>query len=451
VAEPDELWSDPERAGRGTSDRPSWVWRGLALAALVAVAAVVGPGLIAGSEDDGSRDGRSQRPEPSESTAPSRTRAPTVAPPSALRWVVRGSLAGDEEFAAAALALVQEQQEPGAEKVLYAAELPDRSRLALVAAGDQGSSEPGYVGSAMHSVHVPAGAEVTAGRVGYAGSVHSDEALVGWAGRVNGSVLAVLLGRPAPLDARLSSRIRYQADGSASRTWRKVVGRDGSATVDLGRDVDRLVAATTRTGEALTYPLLMIVDGELTATARERIAGELRIVGGPGGGPESLALRRAVVDGSWIALEPRRARIRVLWSGELPTGQRAFLLRMRRADGPVFQLFVREHDEALFAEDIRHVPWGDSAVLPWVVQPGEPGKPMLLINPSGAGTAVLTPGEGAGRRVPIDADGVADLGDEQVDGLSGSVVTVLSPSGRLLARTTWLDQFEADPLVLELP
>ena len=417
--------------------------------AVVAVAATVGPGLVASSEDAERR----KAPEPSASSRPSGSPTPTLELRSALRWTVRGDLADNTEFAAAALVAAQ-RQEPTAEKVLYAGTLPDSSRLALVAVND-----PSYSGglafrsTGVLAVHVPADAPVGRGRVNHAGRISSADDMIGWAGRVRGSsVVAVLLARPVPLDAQVSTAIGYERDGSARRAWRFVSGRDGSATVDIGMDADQLVVARTR-HESVSSPLLMTVGGEMTDRQRDRMAADVAIsgLGAAYRGPEQVALREAVVNGSWPLLDPRRTRIRVIWSGELDGSHRGALLLLRRPDGPVFQLFVSEGGDGVFPQGLRHVAWDQADVLPWVLQSGQPGRLLLrLINPSGAGEVVITPEGAESRRFEIGADGLVDLGGGQgvtARTIAGAVVTISSPSGRVVVRTTLSGQ-DDDPLVV---
>jgi len=81
--------------------------------------------------------------------------------------------------------------------------------------------------------------------------------------------------------------------------------------------------------------------------------------------------------------------------------------------------------------------------------------PLLLVNPSGAGTAVLEhPDALLQRRVPIGADGLANLGDDQdvaSSELSDSEITVLSTSGRTVASIDWPNQGDFDPFALASP
>jgi hypothetical protein len=56
--------------------------------------------------------------------------------------------------------------------------------------------------------------------------------------------------------------------------------------------------------------------------------------------------------------------------------------------------------------------------------------------------------------VPIGADGLANLGDDQAVAstqLSGSTVTVLSTSGRTVASIDWPNAGDFDPLALASP
>ena len=445
----DELSSERDRGTVPASSGSPWVRRGLAAAVVVALAAVVGPNLVAGGDAP-----ERPRPEPSASREPLVEATPAPRPLSPLLWPVRGDLAGDSRFAAAALAAARERTR-AAEKVLYAATLPDGSRLALVAASDQPASGYAYRGAAVQALHVPVGAEPAASRHSFAGSVASPDDLAGWAGHGRGGeVFAVLLGRPVPLEAQVSSAILYTKVGTASRSWQSVSSRDGSAIVRLGRDTDPLVVARTPYGEN-TYPLLMTVDGDLTEAARDAVAARVTVEGLDGSyrGPPSAALLRAVVDGTWVLFDPRRADVRVVWSGLVGGGQRGALLRMRRPDGATFQLFaLQDEGGGTFAQGLRHVPWADGDVVPWVLETGQTGAPLLLVNPSGAGTALVSRLRGEEPlRVRIGRNGLANLGGDQgvaMRRLSGAALTVLSPSGRELVETEWAEFGESDPFVV---
>jgi hypothetical protein len=446
----DELSSERDRdTSPHPGGRSAWLRRGLAALVVVLVGALTVPNLLGDGDDP---EPPPVRPTTSQQTSPEIT--PTSQPLSALRWTVRGDLADDTDFAPAVLDVAREK-DPTAEKVLYAATLPDRSRLALVATGYDGPGGLGFTAAGVQALHVSAGASPSVGDLTYAGEVTSPDALVGWAGHGrDGEVYAVLLARPAPLEAHVSSAIDYTRDGTAHRSWEPVRSRDGSAIVDLGRETDPLVVARTTYGED-TYPLLMTVDGEPTDESRDRRVAEVRVAGLDDSyrGPNRTEVPRAVVDGSWAVLDPRRADIRVLWSGLLERKQRGALLLLRRSDGPTFQLFVlQSRDGEVFAQGIRPVPWADAHIVPWIHQTGEPGTQELLINPSGAGTGTIASAAGdESMRLSIGRNGVAALGIDSFLSrtLDGALITVLSPSGRRVVQFEWTALGEDDPYLLD--
>ena len=446
----DELTSERERAPRSPTGS-AWVRRGLAALVVVALGGLTVANLLGDGDE---RDRPPTRPTTSQQPSPEIT--PTSQPLSALRWTVRGDLADDTAFTSAVLDVAR-AKDPGAEKVLYAATLPDRSRLAFVATGYDDAGGPGFRSAGVQALHVSAGASPSVTGLTFAGDVTSPDALVGWAGHVrDGEVYAALLGRPAPLEAHVSSEIDYAKDGSAHRGWQPVRSRDGSAIVELGRETDPLVVARTPYGED-SYPLLMNVDGEPTEETRDKLVAAVRIDGLDDSyrGPKRAGVARAVVDGSWVMLDPRRADIRVLWSGRLEGKQRGALLLLRRPDGATFQLFVfQDEDGAVYPQGISPVPWDDAELVPWILQAGHPGVQQVLVNPSGAGTATIDPAGGEeSLRVTIGRNGTGVLGADPSylpRILRGAIITVLSPSGRRIVQLEWTAySSEDDPYLLD--
>lgn len=446
----DELSSERER---DTSPQPggrsAWVRRVLEALVVVTIGALAVANLLGEGDEP-------ERPplRPTTSRLPTSEVTPTSQPLSALRWTVRGDLADDADFTRAVLDVARDN-DPAADKVLYAATLPDRSRLALVATGYEEAGGLGFSGAGVQALHVSAGASPTVRDLMFAGEVTSPDAIVGWAGHGrDGEVYAVLLGRPAPLEAHVSSAIDYTKDGTAHRSWEPVRSRDGSAIVELGRETDPLVVARTTYAED-SYPLLMTVDGDPTDETRDRIIAAVRIDGLDDSyrGPNRAAVPRAVVDGSWVVLDPRRADIRVLWSGRLEGKQRGALLLIKRPDGATFQLFVFQgEDGSVYPQGFRPVPWADAELVPWILQAGQPGM-QLLVSPSGAGTATIAPAGGEEPlRLRIGRNGVADLGDDPelvTRTLSHALVTVLAPSGRRIVQIEFPGLGEDDPYVLQ--
>jgi len=453
VGDPDPA-ADQIASGREIGDGggvPAWLRKGVVLAVLVALAAAFGPGLVSSGSQD-----RAGRPPPPRASA-SRSTEPTwsVVPASVERWAARGGLAGDETFTAAAVAAVQ-RREPMADKLLYAAELPDGSRLALVSAKEQGDDVAShFVGAGVLALHVPPRSPVTGGSFSYAGGIATAESLAGWAGRArDGRVFAVLLGRPAPLEAEVSARIEYQSDGSSRRSWRRVAGRDGSVSVELGRDADLMIAARS-VDEAASFPILIGVDADLSPQERDQIVRAIKPRGLGSGyrGPSPKSVREGIVDGVWGILDPRKADIKVVWSGALTKDKRGALVVLRRKDGPTFQLLYSfGGDDGGSTDGPRHVAWRGADRAPYVLQFVHPEIPLLLVNPSGAGTAMVKWPEGRpGERIRIGGDGLGNLmpgGSLPVAAFSGASVIVRSPSGDVVGRTRWEDNRAFDPFVL---
>lgn len=257
-AEADELASGGD-GGAGRRTGPSWLWRGGAGTALVVAAALFGPGLLASSDD----------PVPSPNRAPSlpplrpeTIEPPTPRPAAPLDWSVRGDLAEDTPFLAAALARVK-QQEVAAAKVLYAATLPDGGRLALVALARSDPVSDLGRGVHMRALHVPPGRQIADAAPAAMGRLLEDNDLTGWAGRGStGRVYLAVLARPAPLSVEASPLIHYYRTGGATRRWMPVSARDGAAVVDLGARSDQIVAVRAASAETRTYPLVLDVQSD---------------------------------------------------------------------------------------------------------------------------------------------------------------------------------------------
>ncbi|HSR26476.1 MAG TPA: hypothetical protein VLW53_23185, partial [Candidatus Eisenbacteria bacterium] len=360
----------------------------------------------------------------------------------------------DRSFAQAAMARVGRER-PGAGKVLYAATLPDGGRVAVLAVRPQDLGID--VGSALEvmSLHVPPRVPVEDGDVTQSGGIAAPDDLAGWAGHgADGHVYVVVLGRPAPLTARLSGRIDDHPDGSATRRWRAVAARDGSTLLDLGTRTDRVVVVGPPPAGHRS-PLLLEVDGwggrgpaETTAVVKGVRAASYH-------GPSPAGLARALTDVSTDVLDPARADVRVVWSGRLSPQRRAALVVLRRPDGPTHQAFAVEDDTTtasdggvgVWLQGPRSVPWSGATRAPWLFSSGDPGEGVLLVNPSGrAAASVVTAGQKP-VLVHLDARGTALLpaGVGDPFGARRTVVTVRSPSGRVVSTAAFDGQQFADP------
>lgn len=447
----DELSSGPDGPRGGRFSRSPWLARGVGLLALAVGAVVLGPGLVSSSQRSPRADGRGPGPT---ATASAPTPSPSRRPGVATVWRVRGNLAADRSFAQAAMARVGRER-PGAGKVLYAATLPDGGRVAVLAVRPQDLGID--VGSALEvmSLHVPPRVPVEDGDVTQSGGIASPDDLAGWAGHgTDGHVYVVVLGRPAPLTARVSGRIDYHPDGSATRRWREVGARDGSALVDLGTRTDRLVVVGPASVGA-SPPVLLEVDGwgGGRQPAPDVVVQGVRAASYRG--PSQDGLARALTDVSTEVLDLARTDVRVVWSGRLSPQRRAALVVLRRPDGPTFQAFAVEDDTTtasdggvgVWLQGPRSVPWSDATRVPWLFSSGEPGQDVLLVNPSGRGTASVVSAGQPPAVVHLDARGLARLpaGVGDPFGDIDTVVTVRSPSGRLVSKTQFERQQLADP------
>jgi len=179
-------------------------------------------------------------------------------------------------------------------------------------------------------------------------------------------------------------------------------------------------------------------------------------------GPPGLSLVYALTETTRSLFVPAEAHWRVLWSGELAPGVRSALVRARLDAGPAFQVFVnvdagmdgdssgRQNNNYFGA--VRPVAWATADLAPWpylaTQDAGADDTPLLLLNPSGPGTAVI---EGDNERtVRFDKNGVATVTSklEDADHLFGSTVIVRAPNGRRIVRSALTNPYASDPFVV---
>ncbi|HEX6921938.1 MAG TPA: hypothetical protein VF314_17100 [Actinomycetes bacterium] len=449
----DELSSgDGEREGPRRLANP-WVVRGIGLLALAVVVVLVGPGLVSSSERPRPPD---RNPRPTTSQRVTSTPTPTPRPAAALAWKARGDLADDRAFTSAVLERVGRDR-VGASKVLLAATLPEGSRAAVVAVQPQELGIDVGPGVEVMGVYVAPGSSVDRATVALTGGISGADELGGWAGHgTDGHVYALVVGRPAPFSLRVSGRLDWHPDGTATRRWRGVDSRDGAVVVDLGTRVDPLVVARP---EALgpTFPLQLQVDGCCDLTQPTEPIQVEGVDAGSYRGPAPEDLSQAVFDVTRGVLDTDAVSAHVVWSGRLSNAERATLVVVRRRDGPTFQTLLAENGDpstsegvSTWAQGLRPVPWADADRMPWLADPGGgPTGRVSLISPSGRGTAVVAE---AGRdpvTVRLDATGVALLPAGLGNPYGGSpiVVTVRSPSGRVVVQTALSPQQLEDPFL----
>jgi hypothetical protein len=235
-----------------------------------------------------------------------------------------------------------------------------------------------------------------------------------------------------------------------------LTGRDGSVVVDLGTRTDRVAAVRPMYDRRTSFPLLIRTDHELAARSRatffafgpEDIAG---VRSRSYAGPPVVSLVFAVGEVTQSLFEPAEADLRVIWSGKVGNVARAALLRAKLPTGPTFQVLVlAEGTSGTYSASVRRVPWSTADVTPWLLVHPEPGKPVLLLNPSGSGS-VLLEYDGKSRRVVIAEDGIAMLAADQFSAYDvyGAVATVFTPNGRRIAANSLDHPSEDDIFVLK--
>ena len=255
----------------------------------------------------------------------------------------------------------------------------------------------------------------------------------------------LVLARPAPMRVQVSSVVDYHPSGQISRRWRDAELDDGVVVTDLGRHVDPVVVVrpnNVSSSTKITGPILVQVQGrpELPGVDDVTVAG----VSSPSyAGPDASQLVAALAQSVEMLFDLRDADSTVLWSGKLAAGyrhdsgarvtERGALVLMRRHDGATFQAFIySDAMPALNSFQANAVRWSVADRLPYAFSTYGPGAPLLLVNPSGPGSATIIPGVGPTMDVRFDATGVATIAANAADAprLDRARVIIRDPSGR---------------------
>lgn len=449
---PDELASGPED-GTPRPTGPGKAAQALVVAALVAGATLFGPDLLASSRHS-PRPDAGRPPPPVAATSPSSAARPYTRP-AALDWPVRGDLARDRSLVADVLDYAG-RDGPRAAEVLFVGRLPDGGRLALVGIDDPGARDSADGGLEIRALHLRPGQDVQDGRFESTGELADADGVVGWAGRgTKGRFFAVILARPAPLEAEISQFIEYEPTGAAHRKWRPFTGRDGAAVLDLGTRSDQIVAVRPLFDHPKAFPLVVTVDRDAEVSKRMAFAFGPHDIAGVReptyAGPPPVSLAFAIAEVTRSIFDPAEADVRAIWSGRLDRSHRAALVRARLPDGPTFHLFIAVDDvTGGYSASVRRVPWATADVTPWLLVPPEAGKPVLLVNPSGPGTAMIEYDGQPPRTVAIERSGLAELATDQFAAYNvyGASVTVRAPDGRRIVRSTLTHPRDDDIFVL---
>jgi hypothetical protein len=210
-----------------------------------------------------------------------------------------------------------------------------------------------------------------------------------------------------------------------------------------------------------TSPTLVEVGGRRSVPS----PGEVTVAGisSPSyAGPDRTVLVDGLARAVGQLFDLREAAAKVIWSGRLAgglsesgqriTGRGAQVI-LRRDDGATFQAFVFADragpGESSIANAVR---WSVADRLPYAFSSYAEGAPLVLINPSGPGSATITPTARPPMRVQFNAEGVATVTDDAVAGpnISGAGVVVHDPSGNTVLRSTLVDPGTVDAFGLYL-
>lgn len=420
---------------------PRWVWRVAGLLVLGLVAVVAGPQLLSSRVA-----GQQQQASPPRSPAPAaplvRPISPRMVPP--LRWAPRGPEVGSD-FVVAALARLREERH-GVDRLLWAGSLDGHDHVVVFTYRRQpnlfytDSIEVAALG-VRHIRDLPTAHSET---IGY---VRSADALVGlaWQGDDQHTRLLVL-ARPRPMDVQVSSVVDYDVIGRVSRRWRDATLDDGVLVTDLGRHADPVVLVRPNnlsSSTKITGPILVEVQGRPSRPGVEDVT--VAGVSSPSyAGPDASQLVAALGRSMEMKFDLRDADSTVVWSGKLAAGyrhnsgarvtERGALVRIRRHDGATFQAFIYSgRSGSLQSAAANPVRRKLADRFPYAFSTHEAGAPLLLVNPSGPGSATIIPGVGPTMDVRFDATGVATIAaNADAPRLDRARVIIRDPSGRLV-------------------
>lgn len=428
-------WDDELAAGSDREPDPRRARRARVAGAAFLVAAAVIVSVVR-PDLGGLLAAKGPTPSASRSGGPSPTDGPLIR----VAWDIRGDLARDRGFVAAAVARIRSQR-PDMARLFFAGRLPDGSRLVL-AGTDVGR---GVVATAVHSMLVDPGQDVGEAAVTELSPLTDPQQVLAWAGKGrDGHVYAVLLSRPGPVRFELSPKVRFRADGSPRRIWTPVYTEDGVAVTDLGQETDPVV--TVRASGSGVFPVPALV-----AVSELALPGTVLVVGVEApdyAGPEAGLLMRELQRTAGPLADLAASDLRVLWSGALWTSRRLALVLVTRPDGVRLQALLGQDGDVAFPVGVRALPTGAPDVLPYLLEPFSPQDPTYLICPTGAGTVVYRRPGRPTKRLRVNTTGALALiaPGPGAPSVAGARVTLLDRDGRRILTTTLPRTGFDDPL-----
>jgi len=352
----------------------AWVRRLAVPVVILAGSALAGPdltGLLSGGSRVSPADPAADRNDAAEAAGP--------APPGVAGWPPRGDLGAATPFARDAVATAQ-RSGCGAARLLFAGHLPDRSRLAILgctarAAGDNVT---------VWTVHASPLDRTGRLRAVEQARASAPDDLVIWAGRGGGRAFAVLLSRPEPLLAELSTRVTLARTGELDRAWQTVAGGDGVVVPRLPTGAGQLVLA--RRHGSSSSPVAAHLRTSRTSAAADLLARTLAPAAGsvPKPPPARVA---AVVSAALEALLP----------GAWPVRQADVVSRHTGAGGTTALARVRLAGTAGLYLLIESVPSGTASRARFA---GLADVGSLRLNQIRTSSVVVQLGNGVRRRLP---------------------------------------------------
>ena len=350
------------------------------------------------------------------------------------------------------------EERPNVDRLLWVGSLDGSDQVAVAAYRPEPDRSPGD-GVQVAALRVTRAADVARAGSEPMGTCTRPGGMVGLAWRGDDKHTRILvLASPAPMPVQVSSVIEYHASGRIGRQWRDAELDNGTLVTDLGVRADPVIVVRPTDLGSPTRPALVQVHGLPEPPGADEVS-----VAGTSSpsydGPNVTLLVESLAKAVSMLFDLRDCDSRVLWSGELAggfseTGEKitghGALVRVQRRDGPVFQAFVFSDPTGAFASSTADpVPWSVADRLPYAFTTYQDAAPLLLINPTGAGTATLSPKVGPPVRVPLDSQrrryGCRDRDhrpDVRVTAAPGP--SSATPSGHTVVRATMVDPGTVD-------
>lgn len=402
----DEISSPAATRWSGRSIDPR-LRKGITGILIAGVVLLVGPAFVT------SLTAASVDPERSSPAGVRRSQQARMDSQSPVAWSVRGDLVENSVFTRRALARVPAVT-CADRKLLYAGELSDRSRLALIACA-RGQAESIGPAVAVWAAHEAARSPSSALDLVEAGLIEIDDDLAAWAGRgTDGRVHVVALGRPGSGEVEVSAQLMLDERGRLVRRWRTEKLRDGVLMTSFSADAAPIVLVRRNGGRAVAADVAYV-----SPRAQREDAHVTGLADSSYRGPDPTTVRRLVASAVRHVLPSHPVDGQLIWSGTATSGVTAALVSVRLGSGSGLHLLVEEAG----AGDANTVA-DRSAATSAVMRSLQPA-------PAAASSVVITLMDGRHRRVPSPHGSRAN--DTDATALAGGALTFADTTGRVTA------------------